>query len=201
VRKFQSTPTTAGGDGGELGFLPERTCAICYKETNVEGPSKTTDITNPYEAVGCGHVYCYVCLQGKIELEEGEGWACLRCGHNIKRARPWRGGIEGLTTELGDWGEETVRNDGTGNGKEVGFQDHYHDGDVEDEGEMVEDVGSDVGSEETERPRIEVQEAEEDEEMLGESLYDVGVDEVEDSGNLDSVYASAVEDDEEEEED
>ena len=112
VRKVRSDGGGGGEAVGELAFLPERTCAICYKETDAESAGaamsggRATDITNPYEAVECGHVYCYVCLAGKIELEEGEGWTCLRCGGGIKRCRPWRGGIEGLTG-VGDWGEET----------------------------------------------------------------------------------------------
>ena len=117
LRKLRSEGSGRGGNGetaGELGFLPERTCAICYRETDAEGTGgglgglgggRATDITNPYEAVECGHVYCYVCLAGKIELEEGEGWPCLRCGGLVKRCRPWRGGAEGLTG-VGDWGQE-----------------------------------------------------------------------------------------------
>jgi len=93
---------------GVLSFLPERTCAICYQESSVEdiaNPSAAAaasinahDITNPYEAVECGHVYCYVCIASKIELEEGEGWTCLRCGKTVRRCRPWREGVVGLTT-------------------------------------------------------------------------------------------------------
>jgi peroxin-2 len=108
---MRSEGGAVGETVGELAFLPERTCAICYKETDAEsagaslGGGRATDVTNPYEAVECGHVYCYVCLAGKIELEEGEGWTCLRCGGVVKRCRPWRGGLEGLTG-VGDWGEE-----------------------------------------------------------------------------------------------
>jgi len=110
LRRVRSEGGAAGETTGELAFLPERTCAICYKETGAETAgaaegARATDITNPYEAVECGHVYCYVCLAGKIELEEGEGWTCLRCGGTVKRCRPWRGGLEGLTG-VGDWGEE-----------------------------------------------------------------------------------------------
>ncbi|RDA89525.1 hypothetical protein CP533_1516 [Ophiocordyceps camponoti-saundersi (nom. inval.)] len=81
---------------GELAFLPERTCAICYQDQN-EDPttammmaapsgvvgSAQTDVTNPYETVPCGCVYCFVCLATRLEREEGEGWTCLRCGEHV----------------------------------------------------------------------------------------------------------------------
>jgi peroxin-2 len=96
---------------GELGFLPERTCAICYSDQNpVAGAgseaeilaatagggvigSAQTDITNPYEAIPCGHIFCFVCLAQKIEAEEGEGWTCLRCGEIVKECKPWSGDV------------------------------------------------------------------------------------------------------------
>ncbi|KAF9732704.1 hypothetical protein PMIN06_002846 [Paraphaeosphaeria minitans] len=96
---------------GELAFLPERTCAICYRDQNpttqteqdvlstsagggggVVG-SATTDITNPYEAVPCGCVYCFACIAQRIANEEGEGWTCLRCGETIIECRPWDGDV------------------------------------------------------------------------------------------------------------
>jgi len=100
------------GNNGVLGFLPERTCAICFSESSPEDVLNnpggvgagaaagvgTNDVTNPYEAVECGHVYCYVCIASKIELEEGEGWTCLRCNTLVKRCRPWRAGVVGLTS-------------------------------------------------------------------------------------------------------
>ncbi|ODV88554.1 hypothetical protein CANCADRAFT_17054, partial [Tortispora caseinolytica NRRL Y-17796] len=69
---------------GELDFLPLKVCAICYKDSDV-----AADITNPYEASPCGHIYCYVCLQTKLSIEQGDGWACLRCGEIIKSGKPW----------------------------------------------------------------------------------------------------------------
>jgi peroxin-2 len=116
--------------GGELGFLPERTCAICYSDQNPaagagsEGEilatsmgggvvgSAQTDITNPYEAIPCGCVYCFVCLAQRIDSEEGEGWTCLRCGEIVKECKPWNGDVV----------EEQPR-PGSGNGKSVGFFD------------------------------------------------------------------------------
>lgn len=95
---------------GPLGFLPERTCAICYQDQNPTASSESdvmaiggaaggiigsaqTDITNPYEAMPCGCLYCYVCIAQKLESEEGEGWMCLRCGEVVKRCKPWNGDV------------------------------------------------------------------------------------------------------------
>lgn len=122
LRKFRGSDASANGvPTGELAFLPERTCAICHKETDASADfgatgGKATDVVNPYEAIGCGHIYCYVCLAGKIELEEGDGWSCLRCGVLATRCRPWRGGLKGLTG-VGDWGEEVADR------RKVGFDD------------------------------------------------------------------------------
>lgn len=97
---------------GELSYLPERTCAICYQDQNPTGGqseqevmassagansgiigSAQTDITNPYEADPCGCIYCFVCLAQRIEAEEGEGFICLRCGEVVKECRPWNGDV------------------------------------------------------------------------------------------------------------
>ncbi|KAJ8099119.1 Pex12 amino terminal region-domain-containing protein [Lipomyces tetrasporus] len=103
-RTFNKMITTASSKTdtttGHLSFLPERTCAICYyQDSRIGGLSATADpasigvgsndITNPYVAVECGHIYCYVCLVTQIEEQEGEGWRCLRCGELIKKARVW----------------------------------------------------------------------------------------------------------------
>jgi peroxin-2 len=120
---------------GELGFLPERTCAICYSDQNpVAGGgseaemlaatagggvigSAQTDVTNPYEAIPCGHIYCFVCIAQKIEAEEGEGWTCLRCGEVVKECKPWNGDVL----------EESPR---PGSSKSVGFTvDHEKEND------------------------------------------------------------------------
>lgn len=127
-------PTSSGDDeqktSGELGFLPERTCAICYKDQNPTGGttesdllgvsasggvigSSATDITNPYEAVPCGCVYCYVCLAQRIDSEEGEGWTCLRCGEIVKECKPWSADVV----------EEVFKTSSHNNGKSVGFSD------------------------------------------------------------------------------
>ncbi|KAK4202465.1 Pex12 amino terminal region-domain-containing protein [Triangularia verruculosa] len=113
-RKTKKIISTTGGDGaaekqGDFDFLPERTCAICYQDQNqatnenelmAAATSKTgvvgsaqTDITNPYEAIPCGCVYCFVCLATRIEREEGEGWNCLRCGELVKECKPWSGDV------------------------------------------------------------------------------------------------------------
>lgn len=113
---FSASPTHDDDDEddiptGELAFLPERTCAICYQDQNPAGGqseqdviatsgansgiigSAMTDITNPYEADPCGCIYCFVCLAQRIEAEEGEGFVCLRCGETVKECRPWNGDI------------------------------------------------------------------------------------------------------------
>lgn len=131
------TPTPSDDDddeaktSGELGFLPERTCAVCYRDQNpttateqdiisqsaggggVVG-SAATDITNPYEAVPCGCVYCFACLAQRIANEEGEGWTCLRCGELVKECRPWDGDVLEET-------RRTHSQSSGGNGKSVGF--------------------------------------------------------------------------------
>ncbi|THH11498.1 hypothetical protein EW145_g639 [Phellinidium pouzarii] len=43
-------------------------------------------ITTPY-AASCGHIYCYVCLSGRLirALDDGdEGWVCLRCAEIVR---------------------------------------------------------------------------------------------------------------------
>ena len=95
---------------GELSFLPERTCAICYRDQNPTASSESdvlaasasaggitgsaqTDVTNPYETIPCGCIYCFVCIVQKIEAEEGQGWICLRCGEIVKKCQPWNGDV------------------------------------------------------------------------------------------------------------
>lgn len=96
--------------GGELAFLPERTCAICYQDQNPTTASESeiltvsgasggvigsaqSDVTNPYETIPCGCIYCFVCLAQRLEAEEGEGWVCLRCGETVKECKPWSGAV------------------------------------------------------------------------------------------------------------
>lgn len=96
---------------GPLSFLPERTCAICHQDQNPAATSEAeilgantgasggiigsagTDIVNPYETIPCKCIYCFVCIAGKIEAEEGNGWACLRCGEIVYRCKPWDGDV------------------------------------------------------------------------------------------------------------
>ncbi|KAF2848552.1 hypothetical protein T440DRAFT_470154 [Plenodomus tracheiphilus IPT5] len=114
-RSHKSLDTDNNDDAktaGELGFLPERTCAICYRDANpisnteadilassaasggggVVG-SAATDITNPYETLECGCIYCFACIAQRIANEEGEGWTCLRCGTLVKQCKPWSGDV------------------------------------------------------------------------------------------------------------
>lgn len=113
-RKTKSLVRSGGDEeegikAGEFAFLPERTCAICYQDQNATSTSEAeviaasgasgvigsaqTDITNPYETIPCGCVYCFVCLAGRLEAEEGEGWTCLRCGEEVKECKPWSGDV------------------------------------------------------------------------------------------------------------
>ncbi|CAD6501408.1 BgTH12-01660 [Blumeria graminis f. sp. triticale] len=89
---------------GELGFLPERTCAICYQSRNpisssnndamiMNHSSDQQDITNPYESIPCGCLYCFVCLATVLEAEQEDGWNCLRCGKEVRECKPWDGDL------------------------------------------------------------------------------------------------------------
>ena len=108
TKSLVNTGENGAGMKGEFGFLPERTCAICYQDSNsatteselmaaasssgIVGSSET-DITNPYETVPCGCVYCFGCLVKRLKQEEGEGWHCLRCGSVVYSCQPWRGDV------------------------------------------------------------------------------------------------------------
>lgn len=140
----------AANNNGILGFLPERTCAICFSESSPEdvlnnpggagatasAGNSANDVTNPYEAVECGHVYCYVCLMSKIELEEGEGWGCLRCNAIVKRCRPWRSGVVGLTS----FDERSLGADEGMEGGDSGAKSPVEEHGLED---IIESVGDD----------------------------------------------------------
>ncbi|KAI4144355.1 MAG: hypothetical protein L6R39_004211 [Caloplaca ligustica] len=95
---------------GELSFLPERTCAICYQDQNPTATSENevlaasgasggiigsaqTDVTNAYEMIPCGCVYCFVCAISRLEAADGEGCVCLRCGVLVKECKPWVGDV------------------------------------------------------------------------------------------------------------
>lgn len=117
ARAWRKTKSVMRSDGeeesdikaGEFAFLPERTCAICYQDQNSTPASEAeivaaagasgvigsaqTDITNPYETIPCGCIYCFVCLASRLEAEEGQGWTCLRCGEDVKECKPWSGDV------------------------------------------------------------------------------------------------------------
>lgn len=129
---------------GELAYLPERTCAICYKDQNPTATSESdvmaasasaggivgsaqTDVTNPYETIPCGCVYCFVCLVQKVEAEEGQGWVCLRCGELVKKCKPWNGDVL-----------EEARPQGSTSGKAVGFAMDEESNDAASENEELE---------------------------------------------------------------
>lgn len=153
MRKAKSFGTNSNDESsilknrkGELSFLPEKTCAICYKETSADtegkgpGAGGSTDVTNPYEAIPCGHLYCYICITSQITLEEGEGWECLRCNTLIKKCRPWKGGlVDDFTDEVAPGtskkvgfesdGEHSAGEDGEDGSDHEGRQDSHVDGD------------------------------------------------------------------------
>jgi peroxin-2 len=137
-RKTKSVMKSSGDNeleqkSGELSFLPERTCPICYHDQNSNLTSENdilaasggvigsaqTDITNPYETIPCGCIYCFVCLASRLEAEEGEGWVCLRCGEIVKECKPWSGDVL----------EEVTKS--TSNSKSVGFSDDQEKNDQE----------------------------------------------------------------------
>ena len=133
---------------GEYAFLPERTCAICYQDQNDAATTENeimaaaassgvigsaqTDITNPYETIPCGCIYCFVCLATRLEREEGEGWTCLRCGEHVKECKPWSGDV------LEPAGKSAA-------GKTVAFSDDVRGGSVA--GTVQEEKDSSAGDE------------------------------------------------------
>ncbi|ANB15111.1 peroxisomal biogenesis factor 2 [Sugiyamaella lignohabitans] len=86
--KSSSSPNS---NEGELAFLPEKTCPICYKSTSAESTTSavSTDVTNPYHGE-CGHLYCYVCLTTALAEDPEEGFQCLRCNSTIKSASRYK---------------------------------------------------------------------------------------------------------------
>lgn len=84
---LRSSPSNSE-EQGELSFLPEKVCAICYKTDTGETANSSTSVTNPYQGE-CGHIYCYVCLQTKILEDPESGWPCLLCSRTIKKATPF----------------------------------------------------------------------------------------------------------------
>lgn len=208
TKKIMSTSAEHGNEEkkGEYAFLPERTCAICYQDQNTATSenelmaaassggigSAQTDITNPYEAIPCGCVYCFVCLATRIEREEGEGWTCLRCGELIKECKPWNGDV--LEPEakspahktvvfaddvmaLSDDGEEDEVDEGEEEKEEEEVEedsqvlvDEDPDRSLEDLRPQTPSVSSDQADDDSEGSESEDYEAEEDE--LGEDLED-----------------------------
>jgi len=174
-----SDATAVEEKAGELAFLPERTCAICYQDQNTTGQSEAeilaasgatgggvigsaqTDITNPYETVPCACIYCFVCLAGRIEAEEGEGWTCLRCGELVKECRPWGGDVLEEVTKTG------------GVIKSVGFSDE----------KAAHDIKETVVAEPEEK-EVEDEEAEEASDM-SDRMSDVYEEDEEEEGEVD----------------
>ena len=148
-----------GTPKGDYAFLPERTCAICYQDQTDAATSENevlaaaassgvvgsaqTDITNPYETIPCGCVYCFVCLATRLEREEGEGWTCLRCGEHVKECKPWSGDVLVPPTKSGSAKAVAFSDDVAGG---VLVQEDGDDKEEEEEQEDDDDAASrDVG--------------------------------------------------------
>jgi peroxin-2 len=131
----------AAHKSGEYAFLPERTCAICYQDQNSGASTENevmaaaassgvvgsaqTDVTNPYETIPCGCVYCFVCLATRLDKEEGEGMTCLRCGEHVKQCKPWSGDVLEPASKSGTAKTVAFTDDVTGG------QDNENDSDAE----------------------------------------------------------------------
>ncbi len=85
---FRNSSTQPDTSVLKYNHLKEKQCAICF-ENNA---NKIHDylITNPYKT-NCNHLYCYVCILGKLEHAKniGEPWKCLRCGENVEYCQPY----------------------------------------------------------------------------------------------------------------
>ncbi|KAJ4308648.1 peroxisome assembly protein (Peroxin-2) [Neodidymelliopsis sp. IMI 364377] len=141
-----SSDDDADKQAGELGFLPQRTCAICYRDQNpTSGASEAdaltqsaagggvvgsaaTDITNPYAAMPCGCLYCFACLAQRIANEEGQGWTCLRCGEIVRECQPWDGDVLERTRRTTSTSHGSDRDSGAAVSKSVVFA-HDNDND------------------------------------------------------------------------
>lgn len=159
-RKTRQIVTASGGGDddeetkrGEFAFLPERTCAICYQDQNTGSTemeimaaasssgvvgSAQTDITNPYETIPCGCIYCYVCLAQRLEREEGEGWTCLRCGETVKECKPWNGDVLEPPTK-----SPTHKTVGFADNVEIAPSEEKHDDDDDEDLAVIDAVPDD----------------------------------------------------------
>ncbi|KAL1839415.1 hypothetical protein VTJ49DRAFT_1516 [Mycothermus thermophilus] len=218
--------TTSSGEGqdkkkGELHFLPERTCAICYHDqTNAAatttdndltsaagagGPSAATgvvgsaatDVTNPYEAIPCGCVYCFVCLATRVEREEGDGWPCLRCGEVVKECKPWSGDVLEPEEAKSPASKTVAFADEVRAISEAGDDEEEED----DEGDNVEEVERSVVVVEAEDGEESHDEERSPEEMSAQTTSPVGSERGEDDdGERDDLQGSDSDDYEAEEE-
>ena len=159
-RQPSSSSPSTDQKSGTYPSLPERTCAICYAAQNPPSASEAdvlaqsasgggvvgsaaTDVTNPYEAVPCGCVYCFSCIAQAVANEEGEGWTCLRCGEVVTECRAWDGDVVEERRRDGSGGGS---GEGMGQGKSVGFvavggASGGGDGEVDGDGNEVEGRG------------------------------------------------------------
>lgn len=157
VLKYIFRTDTNQPQTGELSFLPEKTCAICYKED--EGNAVNKEVTNPYKA-DCGHIYCYVCVKSKLLENEGEGWTCLRCGQLIKSIEPYIDinpkaiTVKDLPSEDGDNNDEKKTEDSAAGPEQKHQEKHSspqqsetenEDGDDEDDDEDDDDGNQQSG--------------------------------------------------------
>ncbi|KAI4787123.1 hypothetical protein E4T44_13728, partial [Aureobasidium sp. EXF-8845] len=115
--------------GGELGFLPERTCAICYRDQNAVGGGSEAEVLAQSGNAGGG------VIAQRIEAEEGEGWTCLRCGEVVKECKPWNGDVLEDITEKTNQTMSSSQSE-LPRRKSVGFVDdekeHEHEATIEE---------------------------------------------------------------------
>lgn len=68
--------------------LKEKQCSICFENNSNEINNYL--ITNPYKT-NCNHLYCYVCILGKLEHAKimDEKWRCHICNSPVEYAKPF----------------------------------------------------------------------------------------------------------------
>jgi peroxin-2 len=93
-------PSSDPLDPSSTALAPSTRSANQYQSTSTSSSGLVyadAHIHTPYQAIPCGHLYCYVCITSKLlseeaaeemaeTVEEGEGrgaWRCLRCSKGV----------------------------------------------------------------------------------------------------------------------